>query len=53
MNNFIIKCIEMYPTYNFHYKINLLWFSSFFTIDIPFHIEILKFFFKFVDQSHV
>jgi hypothetical protein len=29
------------------YKFNSSWFSSFFTIDIPFHIEIFKLFSKF------
>jgi hypothetical protein len=54
ISKLIVRCIENFPIYIFHVKkFDLSWFSSFFTIDIPFHIEIFKFVSKFLDQSHM
>ncbi len=41
MNNLIIRCIKNFPIYIFFHieNFNSSWFSSFFTIDISFHIK--------------
>jgi hypothetical protein len=53
MNNLIVRCIKKISIFFFHIKKFNSLFSSFFTIEIPFHIEIFNFFSKFLDQSHV